>query len=75
MPYKKIKELRELNNDELIKLKNDLSKELLLKKFKLKIERPQNLMERRFIRKTIARINTILRERELLKNKENSKNI
>lgn len=70
MATKKTKELRELSNEELIKMRDDLSKKLLNIRFQSRIERPKNPMEKRETRKTIARINTILREREILNEKK-----
>jgi large subunit ribosomal protein L29 len=65
MAVKKTKELREMSDAELAKLKADLSKRQMEIRFKAKIEAPENVMERREVRKAIAKINTILREREL----------
>ncbi len=64
MAIKKVRELRELNIDELRKMKLDVEEKLLKLRFKSRIERPDNPMERRGLKKTLARINTLVCEQE-----------
>ena len=67
MVKKKLKELRELKNEELIKMRSDSQALIRGIRFKSKIEKPANPMEKRNLTKKVAVINTILRERELTK--------
>ncbi len=67
MVGKKLKELRDLSNEELIKMRADIQHNIRMIQFKMKIERPTNLMEKKNLRKKLAVINTILTERELKK--------
>ena len=61
----KAKEIRELTNEELIQKLSDLKAELFNLRFQLATGQLDNPMRIRDVRKTIARIKTILREREL----------
>ncbi|MFN3660276.1 MAG: 50S ribosomal protein L29 [Brevinematales bacterium] len=70
MATKKVRELRQLKKDELLKLRSDLQQKLLQIRFRSRIERPANPMEKRNIRREIAVINTLLREMELKQAKE-----
>ena len=65
MKGKSIKELRESTKDELIKMKGDNEKKIMGIRYKGRIEKTKNPMEKRILQKTIAVINTILTEREL----------
>jgi large subunit ribosomal protein L29 len=65
MTKNKMKELRELTNEELLKMVSDINSSLRTKRFQAKIERPSNPMEKHELRKKVAVIYTILREREL----------
>ncbi len=64
MGNKKTKELRELKPEELKKQKEDIQKKMMEIRFKAGIEKPSNPCERRELRKTVAKINTILSEYE-----------
>ncbi len=64
MANKKTRELRELKPDELIKQKEDIMKRMLDIRFKAGIEKPTNPCEKRELRKTIAKINTLLHDFE-----------
>ena len=64
MAIKKVRELRELNLAELKKMKLDVEEKLLKLRFKSRIEQPENPMERRGLRKTLARLNTLIHEQE-----------
>jgi large subunit ribosomal protein L29 len=61
----KIKEIKDLGNDELIQKNKDLVEEL----FKLRLRHTSGQLESpalmRSVRKNIARIKTVLREREV----------
>ncbi|MCX7882929.1 MAG: 50S ribosomal protein L29 [Brevinematales bacterium] len=70
MATKKVKELRQLKKEELLKLRADLQQKLLQIRFRARIEKPANPMEKRNIRREIAIINTLLREMELKQAKE-----
>lgn len=64
----KAKELRELTTEELVNKKEDLKTELFNLRFanaQGNLEKPSRIKE---IRKTIARINLIIREREMKEN-------
>ncbi|MCG8571488.1 MAG: 50S ribosomal protein L29 [Spirochaetes bacterium] len=63
----KTKELREKSNAELIKDKSKLVKDLNEMRFKKVISVLENPLKMRTIRREIARINTILYEREIEK--------
>ncbi len=67
MIKKKLKELRELSNEELVKMIKDTEAAMRLIRFKAKIEKPANPMEKRNLQKKVAVINTLLKERELKK--------
>lgn len=71
MAGKKTRELREFTGKELIRLKSDLMTQQMQLRFKAKIEKPTNPMEKRELRRTIAKINTLLRE-EQIKQAKNS---
>jgi large subunit ribosomal protein L29 len=58
------KELRELTNEELIKRKKDLKEELFNLRFQLSTGQLENTARIRLVKRDIARIETILRERE-----------
>ncbi|SFB68277.1 large subunit ribosomal protein L29 [Brevinema andersonii] len=60
-----IQELRSLSEKELISMKQQLQEKIMHMRFKSRIERPKNIMEIRGIKRTIARINTLIREAEL----------
>lgn len=61
----KAKEIRELTNEELSQKLSDLKGELFNLRFQLATGQLDNPMRIRDVRKSIARIKTILREREL----------
>lgn len=61
----KAKEVRDLTNDELEQKLSDLKGELFNLRFQLATGQLDNPMRVRDVRKSIARIKTILREREL----------
>ena len=65
MPSRVIKELRELSDAELNKMIVDNKSEMMKIRFKSKIEKLDNPMMTRNLRKKIAKILTILKEREL----------
>ncbi|ADL68009.1 50S ribosomal protein L29 [Thermoanaerobacterium saccharolyticum] len=61
----KAKEIRELTDEELLQKLSDLKGELFNLRFQLATGQLDNPMRVRDVRKSIARIKTILREREL----------
>ncbi|AIS53183.1 ribosomal protein L29 [Thermoanaerobacter kivui] len=61
----KAKEIRELTSEELLQKLSELKTELFNLRFQLATGQLDNPMRIRDVRKTIARIKTILREREL----------
>ncbi|SNX54378.1 50S ribosomal protein L29 [Thermoanaerobacterium sp. RBIITD] len=61
----KAKEIRDLTNEELMQKLSDLKGELFNLRFQLATGQLDNPMRVRDVRKSIARIKTILREREL----------
>lgn len=56
-------DFRDMNGDELLKKKNDLTQELFNLKFQLHTGRLENSAKLSAIRKDIARVNTIMREK------------
>ncbi len=61
----KAREIREMNNDELRKALNDSKEELFKLKFQLATGQLDNPMRIKEIKRDIARVQTIIREREL----------
>ena len=61
----KAKEIRELSSEELERRTTELKKDLVDFRMKMATGVKDNVREHRQNRRTIARINTILREREL----------
>lgn len=62
---KKVKEIRDLSNEELERRLANLKEELFNLRFQLATGQLENPMRVREVRRTIARVKTILREREL----------
>lgn len=58
------RELRELSDDELKRKRKDLKEELFNLRFQLSIGQLENTARIKLVKKDIARIETILRERE-----------
>lgn len=58
-------EIREFNEQELAKELEDSYKELLNLRFRLATKQLANTSQIRSVRKNIARLNTIIRERQL----------
>lgn len=63
----KIKELRQKSFDELKELLAQNREALVKVNFDLHLKKAKNVKKRRMIRKEIARILTIIRERQLMK--------
>lgn len=66
----KVKEIRNMSSEELIKKADDLKGELFNLRFRLatgQLENPQSI---KMVKKDIARIKTIIRERQLQEGKE-----
>ncbi|NTW05456.1 MAG: 50S ribosomal protein L29 [Peptococcaceae bacterium] len=61
----KAREVRDMNDDELRKALDDSKDELFKLKFQLATGQLDNPMRLREIRKNIAKVQTIIREREL----------
>lgn len=61
----KAKEIRELSNEELIRKADDLKDELFKLRFQLATGQLENPIRIREVRRSIARVKTIIREREL----------
>ncbi|MDA8235090.1 MAG: 50S ribosomal protein L29 [Clostridia bacterium] len=61
----KANELKNLSSEELVKKLNDLKDELFKLRFQLATNQLENPMRIREVRRTIARLKTILRQREL----------
>lgn len=61
----KVKDIRDMNGAELNQKLDDLKTELFNLRFRLVTGQLENPMRIREVRKTIARVKTILREREL----------
>lgn len=56
-------DFRNMSGDELLKKKNDLAQELFNLKFQLHTGRLENSAKLSAVRKDIARVNTIMREK------------
>ncbi len=65
----KIKDLRSLSEAELLSMKKEMQEKIMQVRFRSKFEAPKNLMEIRNMKRTIARINTLIRETELKEQK------
>jgi len=61
----KAKQVHELSTDELTRKANDLKDELFKLRFQLATGQLDNPMRIREVKKSIARVKTVLREREL----------
>ncbi|HHY46708.1 MAG TPA: 50S ribosomal protein L29 [Firmicutes bacterium] len=61
----RVKEVRDLTSEELEKKLKDLKEELFNLRFQIATGQLDNPMRIREVRKTIARVKTVLREREL----------
>lgn len=61
----KVKDIRDMNEAELTQKLDDLKSELFNLRFRLVTGQLENPMRIKEVRKTIARVKTILREREL----------
>jgi large subunit ribosomal protein L29 len=72
-PVKKVKELRELTDEELENKLIDLKDELFRLRFQLATGQLENPMRIREVRRNFARAKTIARERELAR--QRTKNI
>ena len=63
----KINEIRELSTEEMVAKEKELKKELFNLRFQLATGQLTNTARLRHVRKSIARIKTVLREQELSK--------
>lgn len=61
----KAKDVHELSTDELARKANDLKDELFKLRFQLATGQLENPMRIRDVKKSIARVKTVIREREL----------
>jgi large subunit ribosomal protein L29 len=61
----KVKEIRELSDEELTRKVDDLKDELFKLRFQLATGQLENPMRIREVRRSIAQVKTIIREREL----------
>lgn len=66
-PVKKVKELRELTDDELENKLVDLKDELFRLRFQLATGQLENPLRIREVRRSFARAKTIVREREMVR--------
>ncbi len=67
---KKVKELRDLTDEELERKLIDLKDELFRLRFQLATGQLENHMRIREVRRAFARAKTILREREIMRQRE-----
>lgn len=67
---KKVKELRDLTDEELERKLVDLKDELFRLRFQLATGQLENHMRIREVRRAFARAKTILREREIMRQRE-----
>ncbi|MCR6543962.1 50S ribosomal protein L29 [Dehalobacterium formicoaceticum] len=61
----KTKEIRDLTNEELVKKIADLKSELFNLRFRLATGQLENPMGIREVKKSLARVQTVIREREI----------
>ncbi len=61
----KVKEIREMTTDKLVERIKELKEELFNLRFQSAANKLENPMRSRIVKKEIARIKTILREREI----------
>jgi large subunit ribosomal protein L29 len=61
----KVSEMRELSQEELQKELNELKSELFKLRFQLVTNQLENPMKLKDVKKSIARIKTVIREREI----------
>lgn len=61
----KVQDLRSLSEAELLSMKKELQEKIMHVRFRSKFEPSKNIMEVSTMKKTIARINTLIREAEL----------
>ena len=66
----KTKEIRQMSSEELVNKVNDLKNELFNLRFRLATGQLDNLASIKLLKKDIARVKTVLRERELEVGKE-----
>ena len=66
----KTKEIRQMSSEELVKKVNDLKNELFNLRFRLATGQLDNPASIKLLKKDIARVKTVLRERELEVGKE-----
>ncbi|KGF36497.1 MULTISPECIES: 50S ribosomal protein L29 [Peptoniphilus] len=66
----KVKEIRNMSSEELIKKADDLKGELFNLRFRLATGQLDNPQSIKMVKKDIARIKTIIRERQLQEGKE-----
>ena len=60
-----IKEIRELSTAQMVEKEQEFKKELFNLRFQLATGQLENTAQLKYVRKTIARIKTVLREQEL----------
>ena len=60
-----INEIRELSTQEMVEKEQEFKKELFNLRFQLATGQLENTAQLKYVRKTIARIKTVLREQEL----------
>jgi large subunit ribosomal protein L29 len=70
MPVQKVKDLRDLTDDELERKLHDLKDELWRLRFQLATQQLENPMRIREVRKAYARTMTIIREREIARERQ-----
>jgi large subunit ribosomal protein L29 len=63
----KAKELRDLSYDELVKKENDLAAELFNLRFRLATGQLDNPMTIKAVRKDMARVKTVIRQKDMEK--------
>jgi large subunit ribosomal protein L29 len=66
----KIEQIREKSDDELMQLRHDLQEELFNLRFQLVSRQLDNPLRIRTVRRDIAKVKTIIRERQLSKEKQ-----
>lgn len=75
MPAQKVKDLRDMTDDELERRLLDLKDELWRLRFQLATQQLENPMRIREVRKAFARTMTIIREREIARERQNRQDV
>ena len=71
----KAEQIREKSDEELVQMRDDLQEELFNLRFQLVSRQLDNPLRIRSVRKDIARVRSIIRERQLAKERESGQKV